>query len=88
MSQERIRECVAALKDELPLRILLAALCTNVAELAAITARLGYKDLPPEFLARLRAIEEDLQALARLCQVPPPSPKKNGKLRIDEIPLF
>ncbi|MEN3010448.1 MAG: hypothetical protein ABDI20_05645, partial [Candidatus Bipolaricaulaceae bacterium] len=86
MTQDRVREAVTALSEDLPVRVLVAALAENVAELAAVVARLGAKDLPPEFTGRLRAIEEDLRALARLCQAPPI--KRDRKPRVQEMPLL
>lgn len=86
MAPDRVKEAVSALSEDLPARILFAALAENVAELAALVAQLGYKDLPPELTGRLRAIEEDLRALARLCQAPPP--KQDGKPRVQEMPLL
>ena len=88
MAQDRLREAVSALAGELPVRVVLSALAEDTAEIAAILAQYGSRTLPPEMVTRLRALEGELRELARLCQVPPPSPKKNGKLRIDEIPLF
>jgi hypothetical protein len=44
--------------------------------------------LPPEFLTRIRAIEEEMHELSRLCQTPP-LPKKHAKRKnVDDLPLF
>lgn len=46
MAPDRVKEAVSALSEDLPARVLFAALAENVAELAALVARLGYSDLP------------------------------------------
>ncbi|MEN3010611.1 MAG: hypothetical protein ABDI20_06530, partial [Candidatus Bipolaricaulaceae bacterium] len=40
MTQDRVREAVTALSEDLPVRVLVAALAEDVAELAALVARL------------------------------------------------
>ncbi|MEM2614908.1 MAG: hypothetical protein QXO15_11915 [Nitrososphaerota archaeon] len=70
------------------MRVVLSALAEDTAEIAAILAQYSSRTLPPEMITRLHALEGELRELAQLCQVPSPSPKKNGKMRIDEIPLF
>ena len=88
MAQDRLREAVSALSEDLPLRILLSTLAQNGAELAAILSLYASWRIPPELVTRLRAIEAELRELSRLCQAPPSTPKRNEKVRISEIPLF
>jgi len=88
MAQERISEALSHLRDDWPLRVLLSALAERVAELAALLGRAEAQKLPPEFLTRIRAIEEEMHELSRLCQTPP-LPQKHAKRRnVDDLPLF
>ena len=88
MAQDRLREAVSALSEDLPLRILLSTLAQNVAELAAILSLYASWRIPPELVTRLRGIEAELLELSRLCQAPPSTTKRKEKVRISEIPLF
>jgi hypothetical protein len=88
MASEKIHEALSHLQDDWPLRVLLSALAEGVAELAALLGRAEAQKLPPEFLTRIRAIEEEMLAISRLCQNPP-LPKKHAKRRnVDDLPLF
>jgi hypothetical protein len=71
MPSEKIREALSHLQDDWPLRVLLSALAEGVAELAALLGQAEAQKLPPEFLTRIRAIEEEMHELSRLCQNPP-----------------
>lgn len=79
MTQDRLREPVSALSEDLPLRILLSTLAQNVAELAAILSLYASWRIPPELVTRLRGIEAELLELSRLCQAPPSTPKGRKK---------
>jgi hypothetical protein len=63
MPSEKIREALSYLQDDWPLRVLLSALAERVAELAALLGQAEAQKLPPEFLTRIRAIEEEMHAL-------------------------
>jgi hypothetical protein len=87
MPSEKIREALSYLQDDWPLRVLLSALAERVAELAALLGQAEAQKLPPEFLTRIRAIEEEMHALSRLCQTPP-LPKMGNRRKVDNLPLF
>jgi len=87
MPSEKIREALSHIQDDWPLRVLLSALGERVAELAALLGRAEAQKLPPEFLTRIRAIEEEMYALSRLCQTPP-RPKMGNRRKVDNLPLF
>jgi len=87
MPSEKIREALFYLQDDWPLRVLLSALAERVAELAALLGRAGAQKLPPEFLTRIRAIEEEMHALSRLCQNPP-RPEMGNRGKVHSAPLF
>lgn len=89
MPSEKIQEALSHLREEWPLRVLLSALAEGVAELAAILGRTEAPNLPPEFQTRIRAIEEEMRELSRLCQRPPPREGKGkSKKKVEDIPLF
>jgi hypothetical protein len=87
MAQERISEALSHLRDDWPIRVLLSALAEGVAELAALLGRAEAQKLPPEFLTRIRAIEEEMHALSYLCQNPP-RPEMGNRRKVDNLPLF
>jgi hypothetical protein len=87
MPSEKIQEALSYLQDDWPLRVLLSALAERVAELAALLGRAEAQELPPEFLTRIRTIEEEMHALSRLCQTPP-LPKMGNRRKVDNLPLF
>jgi len=87
MPSEKIREALSHLQDDWPIRVLLSALAEGVAELAALLGRAEAQKLPPEFLTRIRAIEEEMHELSRLCQTPP-LPKMGNRRKVDNLPLF
>jgi hypothetical protein len=88
MPSEKIHEALSHLQDDWPLRVLLSALAEGVAELAALLGRAEAQKLPPEFLTRIQAIEEEMHELSRLCQTPP-LPKKHAKRKnVDDLLLF
>ena len=88
MAQERINEALSHLQDDWPLRVLLSALTERVAALAALLGQAEAQKLPPEFLTRIRAIEEEMHELSRLCQTPPLPPRHAKRRNIDDLPLF
>ena len=61
MPSEKIQEALSHLQDDWPLRVLLSALAERVAELAALLGQAEAQKLPLEFLARLRAVEEEMR---------------------------
>jgi len=87
MPSEKIREALSYLQDDWPIRVLLSALAEGVAELAALLGQAEAQKLPPEFLTRIRAIEEEMHELSRLCQTPP-LPKMGNRRKVDSLPLF
>jgi hypothetical protein len=87
MPSEKIQEALSHLQDDWPLRVLLSALAEGVAELAALLGQAEAQKLPPEFRTRIRAIEEEMHALYRLCQTPP-RPEMGNKRKVDSLPLF
>jgi hypothetical protein len=87
MAQERISEALSHLRDDWPIRVLLSTLAEGVAELAALLGQAEAQKLPPEFLTRIRAIEEEMHAVSRLCQTPP-RPKMGNRRKVDSLPLF
>ena len=87
MPSEKIQEALSHLQDDWPIRVLLSALAEGVAELAALLGQAEAQKLPPEFLTRIRAIEEEMHALSRLCQTPP-LPKMGNRRKVDNLPLF
>jgi len=87
MPSEKIQEALSHLQDDWPLRVLLSALAERVAELAALLGQAEAQKLPPEFLTRIRAIEEEMHELSRLCQTPP-RPKMRNRGKVDSLPLF
>ena len=87
MPSEKIREALSHLQDDWPVRVLLSALAEGVAELAALLSQAEAQKLPPEFLTRIRAIEEEMHELSRLCQTPP-RPKTGNRRKVDNLPLF
>jgi hypothetical protein len=88
MPSEKIREALFYLQDDWPIRVLLSALAERVAELAALLGRAEAQKLSPEFLTRIRAIEEEMHALSRLCQTPPLPHRGNARRKVDNLPLF
>jgi len=88
MPNERIQEALSHLRDEWPLRVLLSALADRVAELAALLGRAEAQNLPPEFLTRIRAIEEEMGELSRLRQRPPLPKKGKQEGRCTTFPCF
>jgi len=88
MPNERIHEALSHLRDEWPLRVLLSALAERVAELAALLGRAEAQNLPPEFLTRIRAIEEEMRELSLLCQRPPAPEGRRKKKKVEDLPLF
>jgi hypothetical protein len=88
MPSEKIQEALSHLQDDWPIRVLLSALAERIAELAALLGRAEAQKLPPEFLTRIRAIEEEMHALSRLCQTPPLPPRHARRRNIDDLPLF
>jgi hypothetical protein len=87
MPSEKIQEALSHLQDDWPLRVLLSALAEGVAELAALLGQAEAQKLPPEFLTRIRAIEEEMHELSRLCQNPP-LPEMGNRRKVDSLPLF
>jgi hypothetical protein len=87
MPSEKIQEALSYLQDDWPIRVLLSTLAERVAELAALLGRAEAQELPPEFLTRIRAIEEEMHELSRLCQTPP-LPKMGNRRKVDNLPLF
>jgi hypothetical protein len=87
MPSEKIREALSHLQDDWPVRVLLSALAERVAKLAALLGQAEAQKLPPEFLTRIRAIEEEMHELSRLCQTPP-LPKMGNRRKVDNLPLF
>ena len=83
MPSEKIQEALSHLQDDWPLRVLLSALAERVAGLAAEAQK-----LPPEFRTRIRAIEEEMHALSRLCQNPPLPHRGNARRKVDNLPFF
>jgi hypothetical protein len=88
MPSEKIQEALSHLQDDWPLRVLLSALAEGVAELAALLSQAEAQKLPPEFLTRIRAIEEEMHELFRLCQNPPLPPRHAKRRNVDDLPLF
>jgi hypothetical protein len=88
MPSEKIREALFYLQDDWPIRVLLSALAERVAELAALLGRAEAQKLPPEFLTRIRAIEEEMHALSRLCQNPPLPHRGTTRRKVDNLPFF
>jgi len=86
MPNEKINEALSYLRDEWPLRVLFSSLAEGVAELAAIVGKAEAQRLPPEFLTRIKAIEEEMIELSRLCQSPPLA--RRNKRKVDDLPLF
>jgi hypothetical protein len=87
MPSEKIQEALSHLQNDWPIRVLLSALAEGVAELAALLGQAEAQKLPPEFLTRIRAIEEEMHELSRLCQTPP-LPKMGNRRKVDNLPLF
>jgi hypothetical protein len=87
MPSEKIQEALSHFQDDWPIRVLLSALAEGVAELAALLGRAEAQKLPPEFLTRIRAIEEEMHELSRLCQNPP-LPRMGNRRKVDSLPLF
>jgi len=87
MPSEKIQEALSHLQDEWPIRVLLSALAEGVAELAALLGQAEAQKLPPEFRTRIRAIEEEMHELSRLCQNPP-LPRMGNRRKVDSLPLF
>jgi hypothetical protein len=88
MPSEKIQEALSHLQDHWPLRVLLSALAEGVAELAALLGKAEAQKLPPEFLTRIQAIEEEMHELSRLCQTPPRPHRGNARRKVDNLPLF
>jgi hypothetical protein len=88
MPSEKIQEALSHLQDYWPLRVLLSALAERVAELAALLGQAEAQKLPPEFLTRIRAIEEEMYALSRLCQNPPLPHRGTTRRKVDNLPFF
>jgi hypothetical protein len=87
MPSEKIQEALSHLQDDWPLRVLLSALAERVAELAALLGQAEAQKLPPEFLTRIRAIEEEIHALPRLRQNPP-LPRMGNRRKVGNLHLF
>ena len=87
MPSEKIREALSYLQDGWPLRVLLSALAEGVAELAALLGQAEAQKIPPEFRTRIRAIEEEMHELSRLCQNPP-LPRMGNRRKVGNLPLF
>jgi hypothetical protein len=87
MSSEKIREALSHFQDDWPLRVLLSALAEGVAELAALLGQAEAQKLPPEFLTRIQAIEEEMHELSRLCQNPP-LPRMGNRRKVGNLHLF
>jgi hypothetical protein len=87
MSSEKIWEALFYLQDDWPIRVLLSTLAEGIAELAALLSQAEAQKLPPEFLTRIRTIEEEMHALSRLCQNPP-RPEMGNRRKVDSLPLF
>ena len=88
MPSEKIQEALSHLQDDWPIRVLLSALAEGVAELAALLGRAEAQKLPPEFRTRIRAIEEEMHELSRLCQTPPLPHRGTTRRNVDDLPLF
>jgi hypothetical protein len=88
MPSEKIHEALSHLQDDWPIRVLLSALAEGVAELAALLSQAEAPKLPPEFLTRIQAIEEEMHELSRLCQTPPLPPTHAKRRNVDDLPLF
>ena len=88
MPSEKIQEALSYLQDDWPIRVLLSALAEGVAELAALLGKAEAQKLPPEFLTRIRTIEEEMHALSRLCQNPPLPQRPAKRRNVDDLPLF
>jgi DNA transposition AAA+ family ATPase len=88
MPSEKIQEALSHLQDDWPLRVLLSALAERVAELAALLGQTEAQKLPPEFLTRIRTIEEEMHALYHLCQNPPLPQEHTKRRNVDDLPLF
>jgi hypothetical protein len=88
MPSEKIQEALSYLQDDWPIRVLLSALAEGVAELAALLGRAEAQKLPPEFLTRIRTIEEEMHALSRLCQNPALPHRGTTRRKVDNLPLF
>jgi len=87
MPSEKIHEALSHLQDDWPLQVLLSALAEGVAELAALLSQAEAQKLPPEFLTRIRAIEEEMHELSRLRQNPP-LPRMGNRRKVGNLPLF
>jgi len=87
MPSEKIQEALSHLQDDWPLRVILSALAEGVAELAALLGQAEAQKLPPEFRTRIRAIEEEMHELSRLCQNPP-LPRMGNRRKVGNLPLF
>jgi hypothetical protein len=81
-------KALSHLRDDWLFRALLSTLAEGVAELAALLGQAEAQKLPPEFLTRIRAIEEEMHELSRLCQNPPLPPRHARRRNIDDLPLF
>jgi hypothetical protein len=88
MPSEKIHEALSHFQDDWPVRVLLSALAEGVAELAALLGQAEAQKLPPEFRTRIRAIEEEMHELSRLCQTPPLPPRHAKRRNVDDLPLF
>jgi uncharacterized membrane protein len=64
-----------------------SVLAEGVAELGAIVGKAGAQRLSPEFLTRIKGIEEAMLELSKLCQSPPLA-KRGNKRKVDDLPLF
>jgi hypothetical protein len=80
-------KALSHLRDDWLFRVVLSALAEGVAELAALLGRDEAQKLPPEFLTRIRAIEEEMHALSRLRQNPP-LPRMGNRRKVGNLPLF
>jgi hypothetical protein len=81
-------KALSHLRDDWPLRVLLSALAERVAELAALLGQAEAQKLAPESPTRIRAIEEEMHELSRLCQNPPLPQRHARRRNIDDLPLF
>jgi hypothetical protein len=88
MAQERINEALSHLRDDWPIAGPPFDARGKGSRACRPLGRAEAQKLPPEFLTRIRAIEEEMHELSRLCQNPPLPPRHARRRNIDDLPLF
>jgi hypothetical protein len=81
-------KALSHLRDDWLFRVLLSTLAERVAELAALLGKAEAQKPPPEFPTKIRAIEEEMHELFRLCQNPSLPQRHARRRNIDDLPLF